>query len=92
MAGLELTAPVAWALCLDIAGDYSGSVTGVMNMLGNFGGAISAVMVGYLVTAFGWNVPFFVSSLLCIVAAVVVRQIDPGRCTIADFKTEGIKP
>ena len=27
MAGLELTVPVAWALCLDIAGDYAGSVT-----------------------------------------------------------------
>ena len=37
MAGLELTVPVAWALCLDIAGDYSGSVTGVMNTLGNPG-------------------------------------------------------
>ena len=37
MAGLELTVPVAWALCLDIAGDFSGSVTGVMNTLGQPG-------------------------------------------------------
>src|SRR5205085_2672218 len=43
MAGLELTVAVAWALCLDLAGDFSGSVTGVMNSLGNLGGAISAV-------------------------------------------------
>ena len=61
MAGLELTVPVAWALCLDIAGDYSGSVTGVMNTLGNLGGAVSAVMIGYLATIFGWTVPFVVS-------------------------------
>ena len=64
MAGLELTVAVSWALCLDIAGDFSGSVTGVMNTLGNLGGAISAVMIGYLATIFGWTVPFVVSSLL----------------------------
>ena len=33
-----------WAICLDIAGDFSGSVTGVMNTLGNLGGAVSAVV------------------------------------------------
>ena len=71
MAGLELTVPVSWALCLDIAGKFSGSVTGVMNTLGNLGGAVSAVMTGYLATIFGWTVPFLVSSLLCIVSVVL---------------------
>src|SRR5215471_416118 len=58
MAGLELTVPVAWALCLELAGDFSGSVTGVMNTFGNLGGSISLVVIGYLSTRFGWNVPF----------------------------------
>jgi sugar phosphate permease len=91
MAGLELTVPVAWAMCLDIAGNASGSVTGVMNTLGNLGGAISAVMTGYLATIFGWTVPFLVSSLLCVVSAALATRIDPNRSAVEEFKVEIVK-
>jgi sugar phosphate permease len=90
MAGLELTVPVAWALCLDIAGDYSGSVTGVMNTLGNLGGTVSSVMIGYLATIFGWTVPFVVSSLLCGVAALLAMRVDPNHSAVAEFEVEGL--
>src|SRR5260370_17001443 len=85
LAGLELTVPVAWALCLDIAGDFSGSVTGVMNTLGNLGGAVSAVTIGYLATIFGWTVPFIVSSVLCGVAALFTTPIYPNPSPLADI-------
>jgi MFS transporter, ACS family, glucarate transporter len=91
MAGLELTVGVSWALCLDIAGDFSGSVTGVMNTLGNLGGAISAVMTGYLATIFGWTVPFLVSSLLCAAAAWLATRIDPNRSAVDHWKAESMK-
>ncbi len=84
LAGLELTVAVSWALCLDIAGDFSGSVTGVMNTLGNLGGAVSAVMIGYLATLFGWTVPFLVASFLCAVAAFLATRIDPTRSAVAE--------
>jgi nitrate/nitrite transporter NarK len=84
MAGLELTVAVSWAICLDIAGDFSGSVTGVMNTLGNLGGAVSAVMIGYLATLFGWTVPFLVSSTFCGVAALLATRIDPNRTAVAE--------
>jgi len=83
--------PVAWALCLDIAGDYAGSVTGVMNTLGNLGGAVSAVMIGYLATIFGWTAPFMVCSVLCGVAALLATRIDPTRSAVAEFQVEGLK-
>jgi len=82
---------VAWALCLDIAGDFSGSVTGVMNTLGNLGGALSAVMIGYLATVFGWTVPFIVSSLLCMAAAALATRIDPTRSAVEELKVESVK-
>jgi len=56
--GLELTVAVSWAICIDIGGEFSGSVSSVMNTWGNLGGAISAVAVGYLATHFGWTLPF----------------------------------
>jgi len=86
LAGLELTVPVAWALCLDLAGDFAGSVTGVMNTLGNIGGALSAVMIGYLATHFGWTVPFIVSSVACAIAAVLALRIDPTRSAVAELQ------
>jgi sugar phosphate permease len=91
MAGLELTVPVAWALCLDIAGDYAGSVTGVMNTLGNLGGAVSAVMIGYLATMFGWTVPFVVCSVMCVTAALLATRIDPTRSAVAEFQVKSSK-
>lgn len=86
LAGLELTVPVAWALCLDLAGDFAGSVTGVMNTLGNLGGALSAVMIGYLATHYGWTVPFIVCSAACMIAATLATRIDPTRSAVAEFQ------
>jgi len=82
LGGLELTVAVSWAMCLDIGGDYSGSVSSVMNTLGNLGGAISAVMVGYLATLLGWTSPFLLASFLCLLSALIVSRIDPRRSAV----------
>jgi sugar phosphate permease len=91
MAGLELTVAVSWALCLDIAGNYAGSVTGVMNTLGNLGGAVSAVATGYLATKFGWNAAFVLASLFCLGAAVMTTRIDANRSAVEELKAESMK-
>jgi predicted MFS family arabinose efflux permease len=82
LAGLELTVAVSWAICLDIGGNFSGSVAGVMNTFGNLGGAFSAVAVGYLAQYLGWTYPFIVSSALCLLAAVLALRIDPRRSAV----------
>jgi MFS transporter, ACS family, glucarate transporter len=83
LAGLELTVAVSWAICLDIGGNFSGSVSGVMNTFGNLGGAVSAVAIGYLATYFGWTYPFIVSSALCVLAAALASRIDPRRSAVS---------
>jgi sugar phosphate permease len=82
LAGLELTVAVSWAICLDIGGDFSGSVSAVMNTLGNIGGAISAVAIGYLATHFGWNAAFLVASGMCLLAALLATRIDPNLSAV----------
>jgi sugar phosphate permease len=77
--GLETTVGVSWAIPLDIGGDYAGSVSSVMNTCGNIGGAVSATVLGYLVQAYGWNIPFVVASALCLTAAVLFSGIDATR-------------
>jgi predicted MFS family arabinose efflux permease len=82
LAGLELTVPISWAISLDIGGEYSGSVSAIMNTLGNIGGALGAVCVGYLATNLGWNSPFFTASALCIFAALFAIFINPTRSAV----------
>ena len=50
--GLEWTVGISWAVPLDIGGDFAGSVSAVMNTLGNIGGALSAIVVTTAVSLF----------------------------------------
>jgi sugar phosphate permease len=58
-----------------------------MNMCGNIGGAISPTLLAYLVRAYGWDVPFFFASGLCLVAALLYCKIDASRRIFAESST-----
>ncbi len=77
--GLELTVGVSWAVTLDIGGEYAGSVSAVMNTLGNSGAAIAAAVTGYIVAASGWFAAFAVLAVLCTIAALLFTRIDASR-------------
>jgi ACS family glucarate transporter-like MFS transporter len=47
--GVEMTLSPSWALCMDIGGSRSGSVSAAMNMVGNMGAAVSAVAFPFFV-------------------------------------------
>jgi sugar phosphate permease len=79
LAGLELTVAGSWAMALDIGGHHSGAVTAVMNTFGNLGGTLSGICIGYLSMLYGWTWVFGISSGICLAAAVLATQIDPGR-------------
>ena len=76
---LEWTVGISWAIPLDIGGDFASSVSAVMNSLGNLGGALSAPVVTNLATRLGWNVPFYTTSALCVIAVLLFLQIDASR-------------
>ena len=82
--GLEWTVGISWAVPLDIGGDFAGSVSAVMNMLGNVGGAVAATVVTYTAAHYGWNVPFMMTAGLCLIAAVLWLKIDASRRVFAD--------
>lgn len=77
--GLEWTVGISWAVTLDIGGDFAGSVSAVMNMLGNIGGAVAATVVTYTAARYGWNVPFLMTAGLCLIAAALYLKIDASR-------------
>ncbi len=90
--GLELTVGPAWAVPLDIGGDYAGSVSSVMNMCGNIGGAISPAVLAYLVHAQGWNVPFLVAAALCVAGAALFSRVDASRRIFPESVVEPAAP
>jgi sugar phosphate permease len=80
---LEMTIGPAWAVPMDIGGEFSGTVSGMMNMGGQFVGALSPTIFGYLVSRGSWVAPFVVSAgLLFIGAAIWAFWIDPEQSVI----------
>lgn len=68
---LECIIGPSWAVPMDVGGEYSGTVSGMMNMAGNIGGALSPTVFGILVLLGSWIAPFIVASALLIVGAFI---------------------
>jgi sugar phosphate permease len=77
---LECTIGPSWAVPMDTGGKYSGTVSGMMNMAGNIGGALSPIVFGFLVQVGNWQAPFIVAAVLLVVgAAVWAFWLDPDK-------------
>jgi ACS family glucarate transporter-like MFS transporter len=59
--GVDMTLSPSWAFCMDIGGDKSGAVSGSMNMVGNIGSAVSAIIFPYFVAHI--TLPYFAESV-----------------------------
>jgi ACS family glucarate transporter-like MFS transporter len=80
-----MTGSVAFAVCLDVGRRNAGVISGVMNMVGNLGGTIAPVVVGYVLDKWGsWTIPFYVTAILLGVSVVMWLLIDPYRSVIGD--------
>jgi MFS family permease len=76
----DLILAICWATCLDIGRQYAGTVSGTMNSLGQIGGVIAPVLVGWLVQEFGsWSLPLLLSAGYYVVSALLWLLIDAER-------------
>jgi len=76
---LELVMPLAWASTMDVGGQYAGTVSGAMNMVGNIGGALSPLVIGYMLawTNNNWNLIFYVSAVIQFLGILCWAFLDP---------------
>jgi sugar phosphate permease len=82
---LECTIGPSWAVPMDSGGKYSGTVSGMMNMAGNFGGALSPLVFGFLVQYGNWQAPFIVAAALLVVGSGVwAFWLDPNRSVVGE--------
>ena len=74
----DFVMPAAWAGCMDIGGRFSGTVSGTMNMIGNIGGALSPLAIGYILTwtSNNWSLTFYVSAAIYLLGALCWLFID----------------
>ena len=77
---LELCNANLWAIPMDIAPNYSGTASGMMNTGFGVAGMLSPVAFGFLISISGnWQVPFVMSVLLLFIGVLVTLKIDPSK-------------
>lgn len=75
-----LTISAAWSVCLDVGRRHAGIVTGFMNTVGNIGGTIAPLVVGYAVKEWhSWSLPFYLMAAIFVLGIVMWLLIDPHK-------------
>jgi ACS family glucarate transporter-like MFS transporter len=75
----DLVMPGSWGACMDVGGRYAGTLSGTMNMMGNIGGAVSPMAIGYILrwTNHNWDVTFYVSAAVYFMGSFFWLLMDP---------------
>jgi nitrate/nitrite transporter NarK len=74
----DLTVPTAWSTCMDVGGKFTGTLSGSMNMFGNFGSLSAPIAMGYMVRSTGnWNYAIYSMVAAYLLAAICWPLMDP---------------
>jgi MFS family permease len=74
----DITMPGSWTSCMEVGDRYVGTIAGTMNMMGNFGGFVSPIVLGYIVGRTGdWNLTFYVTAGIYALGAICWWLVDP---------------
>jgi ACS family glucarate transporter-like MFS transporter len=68
-----------WSVSADLAGSSAGTVSGVMNMGAQIGGAVTASLTPWIASRFGWSASFLTAAALCAAGSVAWLAVDPER-------------
>lgn len=66
-----------WSVSADLGRECAGSLSGVMNMGCQLGGALTSSLTPAIADRFGWNTSFVVSAVLCILGGFLWLTVDP---------------
>jgi len=72
-----------WSVSADIGKGSAGSVSGFMNMGGQFGGALTASLTPWIAKNYGWTASFLVAAALSVAGAVAWLAVKPDEETAA---------
>ena len=76
----DLCVSSCWSICHDVGGNSAGVVTGAMNTMGNIGGALSPLVVGYAVQWYdSWTLPFFITAGVYVSGGLLTYLVEPRK-------------
>lgn len=76
---LYLSQSSYWSATADIAGPHSGLISGMMNMGGQIGGAVTASLTPFIAQAAGWNAAFGTAATLAFLGGLLWLLVDPAQ-------------
>lgn len=68
-----------WSSTSDLSKTHAGSLSGLMNMGANIGGAISPTVTPWIAEQWGWPVSLSIAALVALMGGLLWFKIDPGR-------------
>jgi ACS family glucarate transporter-like MFS transporter len=68
-----------WAACIDLAPNFSGSLSAMMNTCGNLGGFIAPILTAFIATHFGWMRALDFAALVTFVAGILWFGVNAGH-------------
>ena len=74
---IYLSQSAFWAVTADIAGKSAGTVSGLMNMGGQIGGAVTASLTPWIADRFGWTASFLVAASVCFAGSLAWLFVNP---------------
>jgi sugar phosphate permease len=87
LASADLALGACWAAPIDIAPDHAGVITGFMNTLGNLGGMVGPLVVGFAVERWGsWTYAFYITAAVYAFGAAAWLAIDPTRAILRGLR------
>lgn len=86
LGGVGLSMGMSWASATDLGRNFSGTVSGWMNLWGNVGAFLSPMLGGYLVQHYGWDTTFYLMIIPAVLAIVLWFFVKPDQPLIAEEK------
>jgi len=75
-----------WAACIDLAPDFSASLSALMNTFGSIGGAISSTATAYIAVHYNWSHALDLAALITVFSGVVFSLVD-ANSNVEERKT-----
>jgi ACS family glucarate transporter-like MFS transporter len=72
-----------WAACIDLAPDFSASLSALMNTLGSLGGVASSIVTAYIAVHYRWSRALDLAALITVCSGLLFSFVNVGR-TIED--------
>ncbi len=84
---LYFTVGAYWSSTGDLSKAHAGTLSGLMNMGANIGGALSPTLTPWLAAHWGWGASLGAAALLAFIGGILWLWIDPGK-GLTDVKRE----